>query len=65
LLFISTELGIIEGETYHNTQIDETPISNSKYKRLQAEEEILQQQMEEREAEVSSIHLRTQQFYYS
>jgi hypothetical protein len=48
--FDASELGIIEGETYHIKLIDETPIFKQQYKLSQAEKEILQEQMEERKA---------------
>jgi hypothetical protein len=48
--FDASELGIIEGETYHIKLTDETPIFKQQYKLSQAEKEILQEQMEERKA---------------
>jgi hypothetical protein len=48
--FDASELGIIEGETYHIKLNDETPILKQQYRLLQAEKEILQEQMEERRA---------------
>jgi hypothetical protein len=48
--FDASELGIIEGETYHIKLTDETPIFKQQYKLSQAEKEILQKQMEERKA---------------
>jgi hypothetical protein len=48
--FDASELGIIEGETYHIKLTDETPIFKQQYKLSQAEKETLQEQMEERKA---------------
>jgi hypothetical protein len=48
--FDDSELGIIEGETYHIKLTDERPIFKQQYKLSQAEKEILQEQMEERKA---------------
>jgi hypothetical protein len=48
--FDASELGIIEGETYHIKLNDETPILKQQYRLSQAENEILQEQMEERRA---------------
>jgi hypothetical protein len=48
--FDASELGIIEGETYHNKLTDETPIFKQQYRLSQSENEILQEQMEERKA---------------
>jgi hypothetical protein len=48
--FDASELGIIEGETYHIKLTDETPIFKQQYRLSQAEKEILQEQMEERKA---------------
>jgi hypothetical protein len=48
--FVASELGIIEGETYHIKLNDETPIFKQQYRLSQAEKEILQEQMEERRA---------------
>jgi hypothetical protein len=48
--FDASELGIIEGETYHIKLTDETPIFKQQYKLSQAEKEILPEQMEERKA---------------
>jgi hypothetical protein len=48
--FDASELGIIEGETYHIKLNDETPIFKQQYRLSQAEKEILQEQMEERRA---------------
>jgi hypothetical protein len=48
--FDASELGIIEGETYHIKRTDETPIFKQQYRLSQAEKEILQEQMEERKA---------------
>jgi hypothetical protein len=48
--FDASELGIIEGETYHIKLTDETPIFKQQYKLSLAEKEILQKQMEERKA---------------
>jgi hypothetical protein len=48
--FDASELGIIEGETYHIKLTDETPIFKQQYKLSQAEKEILQEQIEERKA---------------
>jgi hypothetical protein len=48
--FDASELGIIEGETYHIKLTDETPILEQQYKLSLAEKEILQEQMEERKA---------------
>jgi hypothetical protein len=48
--FDASELGIIEGETYHIKLTDETPIFKQQYRLSQSEKEILQGQMEERKA---------------
>jgi hypothetical protein len=48
--FDASELGIIEGETYHIKLTNETPIFKQQYNLSQAEKEILQEQMEERKA---------------
>jgi hypothetical protein len=48
--FDASELGIIEGETYHIKLNEETPIFKQQYRLSQAEKEILQEQMEERRA---------------
>jgi hypothetical protein len=48
--FDASELGIIEGETYHIKLTDETPIFKQQYRLSQSEKEILQEQMEERKA---------------
>jgi hypothetical protein len=48
--FDASELGIIEGKTYHIKLTDETPIFKQQYKLSQAEKEILQKQMVERKA---------------
>jgi hypothetical protein len=48
--FDASELGNIEGETYHIKLTNETPIFKQQYKLSQAEKEILQEQMEERKA---------------
>jgi hypothetical protein len=48
--FVASELGIIEGETYHFKLTDETPIFKQRYRLSQSEKEILQEQMEERKA---------------
>ena len=48
--FDASELGIIEGETYHIKLTDETPVFKQQYRLSQAEKEILQEQMEERKA---------------
>jgi hypothetical protein len=48
--FDASELGIIEGETYHIKMTDETPILKQQYRLSQSEKEILQDQMEERKA---------------
>jgi hypothetical protein len=48
--FDASELGIIEGETYHIKLTDETPIFKQQYRLSQAKKEILQEQMEERKA---------------
>jgi hypothetical protein len=48
--FDAGELGIIEGETYHIKLTDETPIFKQRYRLLQSQKEILQEQMEERKA---------------
>jgi hypothetical protein len=47
--FDASELGFIEGETYHIKLNDETPIFKQQYKLSQAEKEILQEQMEGRQ----------------
>jgi hypothetical protein len=46
----ASELGIIEGETYHIKPTDETPNFKQQYRLSQSEKEILQEQMEERKA---------------
>jgi hypothetical protein len=48
--FDASELGIIEGETYHIKLTDETPVFKQQYTLSQSEKEILQEQMEERKA---------------
>jgi hypothetical protein len=48
--FDASELGIIEGETYHIKLTYETLIFKQQYRLLQSEKEILQKQMEERKA---------------
>jgi hypothetical protein len=48
--FDASELGIIEGETYHIKLTDETPSFKQQYNLSQSEKEILQEQMEERKA---------------
>jgi hypothetical protein len=48
--FDASELGIIEGETYHIKLTNETPIFKQQYRLSQSEKEILQEQMEERKA---------------
>jgi hypothetical protein len=48
--FDASELGIIEGETYHIKLTDETPIFKQQYRLSQSEKEILQERMEERKA---------------
>jgi hypothetical protein len=48
--FDASELGIIEGETYHIKLTDETPIFKQQYRLSQSEKEMLQEQMEERKA---------------
>ena len=48
--FDASELGIMEGETYHIKLTDETPIFKQQYRLSQSEKEILREQMEERKA---------------
>ena len=48
--FDASELGIMEGETYHIKLTDETPIFKQQYRLSQSEKEILCEQMEERKA---------------
>jgi hypothetical protein len=46
----ASELGIIEGKTYHIKLTDETPIFKQQYRLSQSEKKILQEHMEERKA---------------
>jgi hypothetical protein len=48
--FDASELGNIEGETYHIKLTDETPIFKQQYRLSRSEKEIFQEQMEERKA---------------
>jgi hypothetical protein len=48
--FDASELGIIEGETYHIKLTDETPIFKQQYRLSHSKKEIFQEQMEERKA---------------
>jgi hypothetical protein len=54
--FDASELGIIEGETYHIKLTDEMPIFKQQYRLSQSEKEILQEQMEERKNASPVIH---------
>jgi hypothetical protein len=48
--FDTSDLGVMEGETFRIPLIDETPIFKQQYRLSQAEKEILCEQMEERKA---------------